>query len=406
MQISRLKKKPTFLDLSDGLDDFIDSLYLSESIWSYIDDASGSDGLENSDCTNYEVYISVFSFFAVLGLLKAYSNVFRKDFDLDQDCIKKNYQIFRDTISAIKNGRHAVENVAQLQLISLGKKLSPYSFLTPVGGVAVGVGVLLCVSNFFRNKYIRQREFRLEKYKKIKALDKGVEVDPSFNIYERENIRKDIEELRSKRCNAKLLLSLGVFHSLTDALYQVGNAYMLLTLVGVAASGPVGVGGLASAYFLYSMSLMVSNYYDERKKQLDEELMYYKVVYDGDDKLEKINKAQDNIDRFNSSNIARMVVLMAGIRRSVNHFKNNLAAVMGVDVLISKVTLKECKKQIAIKIIGGSLGCMFCLKSGIKFVSKNNILKNIDNSVKYYQRNAYNFFNNNLPSFNNINPVI
>ena len=388
MQVSRLKKKPTFVDLSDGLDGFSDSLYLSESIWAYSDNVSEVNDLENDNCNTHDFYITTVAFFAVLGLLKAYSNVFRKDFDLDRDCIKKNYQIFRDTISAIKNGRHAVENVAQLHLISLGKApSSSYSFLTPVGGVAVGVGVLLCVSNFFRNKYIKQRGLRLEAYEKFKSLNKGVEEHPVLKICERYNMIKDIEDLRSKRCNYKLLI-LEMFHSLTDALYQVGNAYMLLTLVGVTASGPFGIGCLASAYILYSISLMVSNYYGERKKQLGEELKYYEFVYEGCDKQKKIDKAKDNISMFNSSNIARMVVLMACIRKTINHLKNNLAAVTGIGFLFSNISLEELKKNHIIGIIGLSLGVMFCIKSAMKY-TKNHPNSNIN----LYPKRVCAFFN-------------
>lgn len=207
----------------------------------------------------------------------------------DRKVAQKYYKYVRDTLSGLKNGRHAVLNVYfpvnnfvgythhahgllhathHVMLHTLG-----YHLMNPI---AIGVGAALAPALIYHRYASKQRSKRIDTNKeRIRRLV----LSDEYNIPLDENVDVNNVE-RSSAHHKALMMGLSVFDGLTDGPYMFGA---LVLLAGGFAAGTAGFSGLCAigggvpllivmaALATYTACSVITAMRKERQKQLEDD---------------------------------------------------------------------------------------------------------------------------------------
>ncbi|WP_395168516.1 hypothetical protein ACGP04_05295 [Piscirickettsia salmonis] len=377
-------ERKRYQECFNAADTLADSVYLSESILGYFEDVSGDELDFNNDAT-YCSSLSLFVLFGIFGVFKA-----RAHFDKNEN-IDKYYKKLRTTLSGLKNGRHALVNISSLVSI-LSHHAVASSVVSPVGALGFVIGILLAANNLYKLKLEEKRNSNLQ------AIEQYV-----FNL-DRPEFDQDFKKITPPNVkNNRKLIYTNIIDGLTDGLYLVGNAFMLLGLCGATSTVPPVAVGLCIAYGIYTLGSIINKYFKEKELQLKEEFIYLKFLenlenqgklveyhnqFKGDPNYKKYigdwnennsaeelrNKLRVALKRKEKELNAKKETLQSNtfykvykmisksfstVRSYVNTIKNSLATVTGIDILASQHPLAQAAVSLGCIITGCAVAVPF-----------------------------------------------
>ncbi|OAJ34153.1 hypothetical protein [Piscirickettsia salmonis] len=300
-------ERKRYQECFNAADALADSVYLSESILGYFEDVSGDELDFNNDVT----YCFSFSLFALLGIFGAFKA--RAHFDKNEN-IDKYYKKLRTTLSGVKNGRHAIVNISSVVSIFSHHTIAS-SVISPAGALGFAIGILLAANNLYKLKLEEKRNSNL------KAMEQYV-----LN-FDRPEFAQDFKKIAPPNVkNNRKLIYTNIIDGLTDGLYLVGNAFMLLGLCGATSTVPPVAIGLCVAYGIYTLGSIINKYFKEKEVQLKEEFIYLKFLKN----LESQGKLVEYHDRFKSDPNYKKYISDLSENNSAEEIKNKLGLALKI----------------------------------------------------------------------------
>ena len=253
------------------LDRACDGAYLATSVGDYQSGVSGHAFGQTS--LSFDELLILDGLFVVFGFA---AGLFGK-----KSTAGKSYTAMRLLLSGLKNGRHAMVNAATVEMMvdnthhAIAQGQIAAKFLSPVGGIAVGLGLLLAINNLILHRWQQQRERDLRMMRVLLQ-------DGSDELQNRASkIASVMPPRRQKRMHAMTQVD-----AATDGLYVSGYTYMMAIMLGAhAAAGPVGW-AILGFYALYTGLNCFYRGYKEQLKQVDYEVQYVEFL----DKLSVENR--------------------------------------------------------------------------------------------------------------------
>lgn len=373
-------------------EELIDGLYLAESM--------GPDGYQGNilgklPALSHAMAIEAASITAIFALFCIVAACVKNEGQRSR-LAKVKVQL-RQWLSDAKNGRHAVINLVSIYgLIAHANVMT--SFLSPAGGVAVAVGLLLVMNNLRKQRLENERRDNLIKLQKALGVLENDSVDfKSFSKLYAVNPP-------SVKRNRAIQFHSSIDAIVTNSLYVGGCVLLLASYFGLAAAtGPAGI-VLGTFYAFYTAANLLCSYVCEQEKQMEEEQQFLNFleklksqrqlrpyleknaafkdqVYKRLDKeanepitAEELNKYINKRKRHHEAQVSVFKnqlcykvakVLNSSIqviRRGVNAVKNSIAAVLGLGALIRHNSTQSVAGDAGIILIGLAVATpiLFC----------------------------------------------
>ena len=246
-----------------AIDRACDGAYLATSVGDYQSGVSGHAFGQTS--LSFDELLILDGLFVVFGFAAGLSG--------KKSTTGKSYTAMRLLLSGLKNGRHAMVNAATVEMMvhnthhAIAQGHIAAKFLSPVGGIAVGLGLLLAINNLILHRWQQQRERDLRMMRVLLQNGSGDEESRASKI------ASVMPPRRQKRMHAMTQVD-----AATDGLYVSGYTYMMAIMLGAhAAAGPVGW-AILGFYALYTGFNCFYRGYKEQLKQVDYEVEYVKFL--------------------------------------------------------------------------------------------------------------------------------
>lgn len=356
-----------------ALDRACDGAYLATSVGDYQSGVSGHAFGQTS--LSFDELLILDGLFVVFG--------FAAGFCGKKSPAGKSYTAMRLLLSGLKNGRHAMVNAATVEMMvhnthhAIAQGQIAAKFLSPVGGIAVGLGLLLAINNLILHRWQQQRERDLRIMRVI-----------SMKLNAQQDCQSEINTVMPPR-RQKSMHAMTQVDAATDGLYVSGYTYMMAIMLGAhAAAGPVGWAILVF-YALYTGFNCFYRGYKEQLKQVDYEVQYVeflltlseeaRVTYlaenrDAQAYCKKKSLLDDGVlvgaklNAFQATLQAKQEKLKSGwqytvyqgcdwffsiARKVSNYMKNMFSAAFGVTALAAHSAIQQATKKLLPKIVGG-----------------------------------------------------